>query len=200
MEDGLQVALVFALELGAQPGERVGVVEQEIECPGQGCGAALGAGEQQRHQLVAQFLIAHWFPVLVLGLNEQGEDVLALCELGVRPPQPDLPAEQLVGVVDAALQAPPGRKRQSPGPGPALEYAEQYARRAHARLDHLGERLAQSRLAIALAEPEDDLEHHVLGDRGHARRECELRADRPAVDLALGGRDHAAEALIYGTR
>ena len=51
---------------------------QALDRPGKRVGGRLVAGDQQRHQLVAQLLVAHRAAVLVGGLQQQRHDVVAL--------------------------------------------------------------------------------------------------------------------------
>jgi hypothetical protein len=84
LENSLQIGLISVLELGPQAGERVGCWSRKSKAQASVVAGALGVREQQRHQLLADLLVAHRFGVLVGGLDQRGEDVIALGKPWVR--------------------------------------------------------------------------------------------------------------------
>ena len=64
--------------------------------------------QQQAHELVAKLLIGHLLAVLVARLQQQREDVVALGEVRLRAPAPQLRVDHRVEVVQ---RAPEGAAR-----------------------------------------------------------------------------------------
>ena len=102
VDDRVEIVVLAEGQLGLEPRERVGVVQQQVEGPGEPGRGRLVAGKQQRHQLVAQLAVAHLRAVLEPRRQEQREDVVALGEVWAAPMLGDLGVEQLVGAVAQA--------------------------------------------------------------------------------------------------
>ena len=167
-------------ELALEASERGGVVKQQIERPREAGRGGLVAGEQQGHQLVAELAITHLRAVLEARGQQQGEDVVAIGEVGAPPVLGDLRVEQVVGppadVHEPAEdgQAPQARRREA-----------DRRRRAGGRED-LHQSCLQALAASGVLDPEDGAQDHLEGDRLHAGVQRELRLARPARDRALG--------------
>ena len=71
-------SLVAGARLLAQPASTSGCAHQPLERPGERGGGRLVAGDEQRHQLVAQLVVAQRRAVRVAGGQQQREDVVAL--------------------------------------------------------------------------------------------------------------------------
>ena len=123
------------------------------------------AGDQQRHQLVAQLLLGHRRAVLVARREQHRQHVVALLGVGLGAALVDQLEEQRVGLVaQRARSAPTGRACRA-----ALE-ERQHRRRAGCRAR--GSRSSRSRSASsrgARVEPEDRAQDHLERERLEAR-------------------------------
>ena len=82
VDHGLHVLLALAfVDLGGQPRQLVGVAHQALDRPRHRGRGRLVARQQQRHQLVAQFRVAHPHALLVARAQQQREYVGALPEV-----------------------------------------------------------------------------------------------------------------------
>ena len=111
LDERVEVGLLTRL----RPLEHGGIVEQQIEGPGQSGGGGLVAGQKQRHELVADLAVAEALAVLVLGQQERGEDVVAIGQVRLGPPPGDLGVEDLVdgplaGLIRGIATVPEGRR------------------------------------------------------------------------------------------
>ena len=89
------------VDLRHQPRELVGMAHQPLDRPGHRGRGRLVAGQQQRHELVAQLAVGHRLPVLVARLQQQREDVRALAPGRLLAPARDLLVDQRVEPVAA---------------------------------------------------------------------------------------------------
>ena len=152
------------------------------------------AGDEQRHQLVAQLLRRHRRFVLVARVEQQAEDVVALGLLA--PSLVDQLEQQLVGLLLQAQEAGEWavslehRLRGARGAGasrligrsPKASIAD---RRSRSSVEAFARIEAEDR-------PQDDLHRQAL----KARPELDRLSARPTRDLPLGHlRDQVAEAL-----
>ena len=62
--------------LGEQPGDDLRLARELVEHERHGRGGGVVAGEQQRHHLVADLQVAERVAVLVVGVEQQAEDVV----------------------------------------------------------------------------------------------------------------------------
>ena len=85
-----------------RPLERVRVAQEEVERPRQSGGRGLVAGEQQRHQLVADLGVGDRLAVLEPRRDEHREDVLAR----IRAALGDLAIQHPVDLPPALVEAP----------------------------------------------------------------------------------------------
>ena len=113
-------------QLGGQRGGDVGPAGELVEEEGHGRGRRVVAGEEHRHDLVAHVAVAEPAAVLVLGVEQQREQVLA----ALAGP----PAARDLGV-DAGRRACAARAAARPTacPGRAAPAASTRARRSRAR-------------------------------------------------------------------
>ena len=190
------------LLLGALPGAdrlaqavmRLGRADEALPGPGERVRGRLVAGEDEGQELVADLAVAQFLAVLGPGQEELGEDVAALAEVVGAAAAGDHRVGRAVEEVERDLG----------------ESDRLVAEEVH-QLADLGDRLGrggdqalgrepQPELGGVAArdalDPEDPGHDHVERYRLHPRRERERPADRPAIDLALGGgRDRTRVAL-----
>ena len=148
------------------------------------------AGDEQRHELVAQLAVGHRLPVLVARGEQHREHVVG--RLARAPALVDEREDQLVGALAHVDEARPRRER----PEAAAERRQQRQRRG-AEVEQLLERDAQLVELRPGGEPEhraqDDLERQRL--RALVQREPLVRA--PGGDLALGDVLHHADERAH---
>ncbi len=177
VDDRVEVRRLTGLEVGLEAIQRRRRVQQKVEGPGQPGGGRFVAGEQQRHQLVAQLAVRHLRAVLEARGDQHREDVLAALELGVGAALGDLAREQLVGALDAArelavVRQPPRRSEHQPD------------RRRRRRLgEDRDEVLAQLVAPRGVAHAEDGAHDHLERDRLHVRVKRERLTGGPAGHL-----------------
>src|SRR4029077_6807688 len=82
--------------------------EEKVKGPGERRRRRLVAGEQQRHQLVAQVGVVHPLAVLEASLHQLREDVVTLLEAAFRAAFGDLGVEQLVDGLQLSFEFRPG--------------------------------------------------------------------------------------------
>ena len=87
---GVQVLRRSAVQVRDQAAQGAGIVQQQVEGPGQCCRRRLMSGEQQGHELVADLIVGHGAALVVAGEQQLGQDVAALLEVGRVTPLPDL--------------------------------------------------------------------------------------------------------------
>ena len=136
------------------------------------------AGGEDRHQLVAQFGVAHRLAVLVARGEQQREHVVGLTLAGV------LGAAQGDLLVDEGVELGAGLEEARPG-APAAEAPAQRRQRGD-QAEPPGEALDQPLEAVQpplVVDAEDGAHDHRQGDPLRVRPQRERLADRPAVHL-----------------
>ena len=142
------------------------------------------AGAEHRHQLVAEFFVAHRLAVLVAGAQQQREDVVALLVAGFGPPHPDLLEDEFVQRFARADEPRPRAGR--------AEVAAQH-REGGDDADAAGEIVDQPLEApqpALVVDAEDGAHDHRQGDPLGVRSQRERLADRPSLHLPPGHRHH----------
>ena len=173
---------------------RLGRADEALPGPGERVRGRLVAGEDEGQELVADLAVAQFLAVLGPGQEELGEDVAALAEVVGAAAAGDHRVGRTVEEVE-----------RDPGESDRLVAEEVH------QLADLGDRLGRDGdqalgrepqpvlggvAARDALDPEDPGHDHVERDRLHPRRQRERPADRPAIDLALGGgRDRTRVAL-----
>ena len=165
------------------PGRRV----EPLGGPGERGRRRLVAGDEQRHQLVADLRVGERLALLRPRGEQEREDVLARLCTAIR----DLLEQELVDgaqprLVEAELLDPLGPRR---------DHGE-HRRAAHDPVHHLrqaGAELVQPRAPL---DAEDDAQHDVERDRLQPRRERDPVPARPARDVLA--RDLGDEVVVAG--
>ena len=162
-----QVGVVVAAgHLLGQPLRRRRVAQQQVEAPGERGRCRLVAGEQQGHQLVAQLAVLHRPAVLESRRDQGREDVVALLQIGIRPPLGDL-REQLAHRPRAAA---PGSGRRARGRRTARVAKPISCATGRGGLpEDPAQQLAQAAEALGIGDPEDGAQNHLQGHRLHPR-------------------------------
>ena len=93
--------------LGQQAGDDLGVAGELVEHERDRRGGGVVAGEQERHDLVADLHVAERVAVLVVGVEQQAEDVRPALARGAAAG--DLGVDQRVELARRLLHARPGR-------------------------------------------------------------------------------------------
>ena len=151
---------VVRAHLLGQPPEHLRLAAESLERPGQGRRGGLVPGDQQSHQLVAELLRSHLGAVLVAGLQQHREDIVAAA-LPLRPAFRDQLRDQLVGAVPVGQHS--------------LERAEA-VEPAHRSLHRLGVVGSRDQAQRAVAVGEEAGEAPADGVEAGARVEAEDRA------------------------
>jgi hypothetical protein len=161
---------------------------ERLERPGECRRSGLVARHEQRHQLVAKFLVRHARAVVVAGLEQQREHVVALGEVRRVAAGADLLVDERVGRIQGGPQRASLRD-------PAR--AEQRELRHPARLGGPGEagpqHLAEALHARAVPDPEDGPHDHLERDRLHGRPGAHRHTRGQALALARG---HVGHCLL----
>src|SRR5436853_6305297 len=168
-----QVGIVLAgVDLGDEAVEHGPLADELLEGPGEGGGGGLVAGDQQRHQLVADLLLAHRRTVLVARFEQDREEVDAVAALG--PALGNQAEDDLVDFLLDAQEAGEGTDSFGGLGDPALRLRRQQANRFVTELEHLAESRAEGVEAGAWIEAEDGAEadHHERRRRRQADREA----------------------------
>jgi hypothetical protein len=180
-----------------------GVARELVEEEGDGRGRGVVAGEHQRHDLVADVALGERGALLVGGLQEQAEDVLAA--FGARPPAIDLVEDQRVQPRPGADHPPPRRA------GPAQDLARVVARPEAERLLELVGRVEPARARPVGIQPEERAHRDPQRQLAGEPIEVEGRFGADAIErlarldghhrvggldtLAMEGREHDLAAL-----
>jgi hypothetical protein len=185
------VGVVARSRLLAQAVELLRMPNETLDRPRERGGGRLVAGDQQRHELVAQFLVAHRPAILVAGLEEQREDVLALVQSGVVPAFRDLLIYESVDRATRSLE-----EREPFDASRAEDRKDQEPPAVDCPVEQVAQRGADAVEPGTLVDPEDgahdDLERDVL----HLRPDLKRAALGPALDLRAGDLgDHLPVAL-----
>jgi hypothetical protein len=149
-------------------------------------------GEQQGDQLVAQLLVGEPFRpravrVIRAGQDQPREDVAALRQVRRRAPFADLGVDELVeavGVLD----------RPAPGPEPLEDRVAPAQQHGRPDVDRAGDAGSQRGEPRLVADPEDDAQDHLQGERVHPVEAAELLAGVPPRHL--GARDLLDQAAV----
>ena len=121
---GVQVLRRTAVQLRDQAAQCPGMVQQQVESPGQrGC-RRLMSGEQQGHELVAYLVVGHGMALVVPREQQLRQDVAALFEIGCVTPLPDLRDKRRVERVPGPDEPRPRGVR----PEPAIARGEEKER------------------------------------------------------------------------
>ena len=189
---GQVLVLDAGVDLVGQPLRDSRLAGEPLEPPGELRCGRLVAGDQRRHQLVAELLRRHRRTVLMPRLQQHREHVLAtLVALG--PALFDQVEHQRVGAGLLRDEPPQGRE---PAAGVLLQRG-QHRQRALAERQDVGERIAELVEVRALVESEhgaeDDLERQPL----EAGMERDRLLERPGVELALGQLGHQAGHALH---
>ena len=135
--------------------------------------------QQQGDQLVAQFAIAERLARFVAGRQQQGEDVLGVCVVGIGSPSLDLLVEQPIDAIPQPDEAAPW----TVAPQVLLKERQKRAWRRKPR-EHALELRDSGRIGDAEDGPDDDLQRYPLRNAAHANRLTRApRLDRAARDL-----------------
>ena len=175
---GVQVLRPTAVQLRDQAAQCPGVMQQQVESPGQrGC-RRLMSGEQQGHELVAYLVVGHGTAFVVPREQQLRQDVAALSEIGRVTPLPDLQDKRRMERVPGPDEPRPWGVR----PEPAIARGKEHER-IPAEAGDREDVTAQLVTTRAGLDTENDLHDDVEGDRLHARAQRERLAHRPASDL-----------------
>lgn len=158
--------------------------------PGQQRRGRLVTGNEQRDQLVAQLLIRQPVALLVAGLEQQGENVLALLEVGVATGLGDQAEDLAVDRRLTALEA--AQAHQTLG---TEEGEEESAAHVPGPDEDLLHRNGQPAQLLALREAEDAAQDHGEGQLLHARQDGVDGTERPSLELRDSSR---ANDLLVG--
>ncbi len=176
-------------DLGLDPGQLLGMAQQPLEDPRQrGRGRAVG---QQGQQFVAQFAVAHRLAVVVAGVGQHRDDVLApVGAFGAAPVDLvedrllDRPHRLLVGTAaDDRAGAEDGEQGQVAGVVHPLGQPRQP--------------LAHAIESGVVGVTENGADDHLLRDRLHPRPHLERLAGRPAARLAPRHRGHHLGVALH---
>ena len=174
LADGVDVVVVAV----AQALEHARRAHRALDGPGERRRRRLVSGHQQRHQLVAQLLVGHRAAVLVAGLQQQREHVVALLEVGCAAALTDLLVDQRVG------RRSHRREQVGARESPRAERREhRHAARARPPLERAPEGLAQARPAFVVLHAEDGSDDHLERDPLHRGADGVGLPRRPALDL-----------------
>ncbi len=198
MDGGLDVLLGLGAVAGAhqlaQPVVGGRGAQEPLEGPRHGVGGRLVAGEDERHELVAQLMVGERLALLVAGGEQHREHVAAPVAVSGRPALAD-------DRVHLAVDHPHHRGEHPLG----LEMARVAQLHEQVQGRHRGGQHSPQRLAHPAlggggvrrhADAEDPAHDHLERHRLHPRRERERLAERPVVDLlARDVGDHRHVAL-----
>jgi hypothetical protein len=179
-DHGVQIRAAggLALELGQQAVHRPGMADEPLDRPRERGRRGLVAGQQQRHQLVAQRSAVERAALLVAGPEQQRQHVVARRGVGVGAALCDLRVDKLVHPVPPARQHAPRRQRaEVAGEG------RHHQQRAPADVQQPDERPVEVRPALRRVDPEHRPQDHLERDRLEARAQPEGAVERPPRQL-----------------
>jgi len=150
------------------------------------------AGEQHRHELVAQLPVGHRPAVLVARLEQQREDVAALGPVRLPAALRDLLVDERVGPLEQATQPAPRT------PPPQVTSQQLGQSQQHGRVQDRRQHAMQALDPRRLGDAEDDPRDHLERQRARALAHREPLADPPARRFRLGDLADHRPALVHG--
>ena len=171
------------------------MAQQQLEGPGERRRRRLVAGDEQRHQLVAQLLVGERAALLVASLEQDRQHVVALLDVGGTAAAGDLVVDLGIGRGPQAQEALPDVAADRAADLGQRDHRERAA--LHADIEHRRESLAQPREPVGVVDAEDGPHDDLQRDLLRSRPQSERLAHRPARDLLLRDLAHHVAVALH---